>query len=103
VVCDLCQNSVWSRRIAILISLRTAIIVLVAAGLIILTAKIVFLHLSSQLASLPGSALGLLVQLESPFQRGKVLGGLEFILDITELRFEVSKHAESMRSLWIKM
>jgi hypothetical protein len=65
------------------ISLRTANIVLVAAGLIILTAKTMFLHLFSQSASLSGSTLGLLVQFESPFRRGKVLGGLELILDIT--------------------
>jgi hypothetical protein len=68
VVCGLRQNSVWSggRRIAnlvMVISLRIANIVLVAASLIILTAKTMFLHLFSQPASLSGSALGL----ESPF------------------------------------
>jgi hypothetical protein len=64
------------------ISLRTAII-LVATGLIILTTKMMFLHLFSQPASLSGSALGLLVQFGKSVSRGKVLGGLEFILDIT--------------------
>ena len=44
------------------ISLRTANIILAAVVLIILTAKTMFLHLFSQPASLSGSALGLLVQ-----------------------------------------
>jgi hypothetical protein len=43
------------------ISLRTANIVLVAVVLIILTAKTMFLHLFSQPAFLSGSALVLLV------------------------------------------
>ena len=64
------------------ISLRTANI-LAAAGLIILPTKTLFLHLFSQPASLSGSALGLLVKFGKSFSKGKVLGGLEFILDIT--------------------
>ena len=81
---SLSEFSVWGgRRIAnlvMVISLRTANIVLVAAGLIILTAKTMFLHLFSQPASLSGSALGLLVQFGKSFLKGE---GLEFILDIT--------------------
>ena len=75
------QGGLWSlsefsigrgahRRIAnlvMVISLRTANIILVAAGLIILTAKTMFLHLFSQPASLSGSALGLLVQFGKSF------------------------------------
>jgi hypothetical protein len=79
------QCGARGRRIAnlvMVISLRTAII-LVATGLIILTTKMMFLHLFSQPASLSGSALGLLVQFGKSVSRGKVLGGLEFILDIT--------------------
>ena len=64
------------------ISLRTANIILVVVSLVILTAKTLFLHLFSQPASLSGSALGLLVQFGKSFSKGKVLGGLEFILDI---------------------
>jgi hypothetical protein len=44
------------------ISLRTANVVLVVASLIKLTAKTMFLHLFSQPASFSGSVLGLLVQ-----------------------------------------
>jgi hypothetical protein len=54
----------WGRGIAnivMVISLRTANIILAAASLIILTIKIMFLHLFSQPASLSGSALDLLV------------------------------------------
>jgi hypothetical protein len=46
-------------------------IVLVGAGLIILTAKTMFLHLFSQPASLSGSALGLLVQFGKSFSKGE--------------------------------
>ena len=63
----------WCKRIAKLvmaISLRTTNIVLVAASLIILTTKTMFLHLFSQPASLSGSALGLLVQLGMSFSKG---------------------------------
>jgi hypothetical protein len=56
------------------ISLRTANIVLVAAGLIILTDKTMFLHLFSQPASLSGSALGLLVQFGKSFSKGEGTG-----------------------------
>ena len=80
------QCGAGGRRIAnlvMVISLRTANIVLVAAGLIILADKTRFLHLFSQPASLSGCALGLLVQFGKSVSRGKVLGGLEFILDIT--------------------
>ena len=68
------QCGAGGRRIAnlvMVISLRTANIVLVAAGLIILTAKTMFLHLFSQPASLSGSALGLLVQFGKSFSKGK--------------------------------
>ena len=75
------QGGLWSlsefRRIAnlvMVISLRTANIVLVAAGLIILTAKTMFLHLFSQPASLSGSALGLLVQFGKSFSKGEGTG-----------------------------
>ena len=54
----------------LLFLLRTANIVLVAAGLIILTTKTLFLHLFSQPASLSGSALGLLVQIGKSFWKG---------------------------------
>ena len=67
------QCGAGGRRIAnlvMVISLRTANIVLVAAGLIILTAKTMFLHLFSQPASLSGSALGLLVQFGKSFWKG---------------------------------
>mgnify|MGYP007107459802 CR=1 FL=1 len=53
------------------ISLRTANIILTASGLIILTAKTMFLHLFSQPASLSGSALGLLVQFGKSFSKGR--------------------------------
>jgi hypothetical protein len=43
-----------------------------------------FLYLFSQPASLSGSALGLLVVFVKSFRREKVVGGLEFILDITK-------------------
>ena len=79
------QCGAGGRRIANLvmfISLRTANIVLVAAGLIILTAKTMFLHLFSQPASLSGSALGLLVQFGKSFLKAEGTGGLGFILDI---------------------
>jgi hypothetical protein len=78
------QCGVGGRRIANLvmdISLRTAKTILLSAGLIILMAKTMFLHLFSQPASLSGSALGLLVQFGKSFS--KVLGSLEFIMDIT--------------------
>jgi hypothetical protein len=64
------QCGVGGRRIAnlvMVISLRTANTVLVASGLIILTAKTMFLHLFSQPASLSGSVLCLLVQFEKSF------------------------------------
>ena len=64
------QCGVGGRRIANLvmdISLRTAKTILLSAGLIILTAKTMFLHLFSQPAFLSGSALGLLVQLGKSF------------------------------------
>jgi hypothetical protein len=54
--------------------LRTANIVLVAAGLIILTAKTMFLHLFSQPASLSGSALGLQGQFGKSFSKGEGTG-----------------------------
>jgi len=54
--------------------LRTANIILVAAGLIILTAKTMFLHLFSQPASLSGSALCLLVQFGKSFLKGEGTG-----------------------------
>ena len=71
------QCGAGGRRIAnlvMVISLRTANIVLVAAGLIILTAKTMFLHLFSQPASLSGSALGLLVQFGKSFSKGEGTG-----------------------------
>ena len=71
------------------ISLRTAKIVLAACRLI-LTAKTMFLHLFSHPVFLSGSALCLLVQLESSFRRGKVPSGLEFILDITTVEGELA-------------
>ena len=80
------QCGAGGRRIAnlvMVISLRTANIILAVASLVILTAKTMFLHLFSQPASLSGSALGLLVQFGKSFSRGKILGSLEFILDIT--------------------
>ena len=70
------QCGVGGRRIAnlvMVISLRTAII-LVATGLIILTTKMMFLHLFSQPASLSGSALGLLVQFGKSFSKGEGTG-----------------------------
>ena len=77
------QGGLWSlsefsvgregRRIANLV-MRTANIVLVAAGLIILTDKTMFLHLFSQPASLSGSALGLLVQFGKSFLKGEGTG-----------------------------
>ena len=80
------QCGAGGRRIAnlvMVISLRTANIVLVAAGLIILTSKIMFIYLFSQPASLSGSAVGLQVQFGKSCSKGKALSGLEFILDIT--------------------
>ena len=71
------QCGAEGRRIAnlvMVISLRTANIVLVAAGLIILTAKTMFLHLFSQSASLSGSTLGLLVQFGKSFLKGEDTG-----------------------------
>ena len=71
------QCGAESRRIAnlvMVISLRTANIVLVAVVLIILTAKTMFLHLFSQPASLSGSALGLLVQFGKSFSKGEGTG-----------------------------
>jgi hypothetical protein len=78
------QGGLWSlsefsvgwggRRIAnlvMVISLRTANIALVAAGLIILTTKIMLLHLFSQPASLSGSVLCLLVQFGKSFSKGE--------------------------------
>ena len=59
------QCGAGGRRIAnlvMVISLRTANIVLVASGLIILTAKTMFLHLFSQPAFLSGSV-------PSPFEK----------------------------------
>jgi hypothetical protein len=56
------------------ISLRTANIILVAAGLIILTTKTMFLHLFGQPASLSGSALCLLVQFGMSFSKGEGTG-----------------------------
>ena len=61
-------------NLVMVISLRTANIILVAAGLIILTAKTMFLHLFSQPASLSGSALGLLVQFGKSFSKGEGTG-----------------------------
>ena len=71
------QCGVRGRRIAnlvMVISLRIANIILVAAGLIILTAKTMFLHLFSQPASLSGPALGLLVQFGKSFSKGEGTG-----------------------------
>jgi hypothetical protein len=71
------QCGAGGRRIAnlvMVISLRTANIVLVAAGLIILADKTRFLHLFSQPASLSGSALGLLVQFGKSFSKGEGTG-----------------------------
>jgi hypothetical protein len=71
------QCGAGDRRIAnldMVMSLRTAIIILVAEGLIILTGKTMFLHLFSQPASLSGSALGLLVQFGKSFSRGEDTG-----------------------------
>ena len=56
------------------ISLRTANIILVVVSLVILTAKTMFLHLFSQPASLSGSALGLLVQFGKSFLKGEIIG-----------------------------
>ena len=85
---------VWGRGISLraaifvmVISLRTANIILTASGLIILTAKTMFLHFLSQPASLSGSALGLLVQFGKSFSKGEGTGGLEFIFDITLLDY----------------
>jgi hypothetical protein len=77
------QSGLWSssefsvgrggRRIAnlvMVISLRTANIVLVASGLIILTTKTMFLHLFSQPVSLSGSA----VQFGKSFSKGEGTG-----------------------------
>ena len=69
---------VWGRGISLraaifvmVISLKTANIILTASGLIILTAKTMFLHFLSQPASLSGSALGLLVQFGKSFSKGE--------------------------------
>jgi hypothetical protein len=56
------------------ISLRTANIIFTAVGLIILTAKTVFLHLFSQSASLYGSVLALLVQFGKSFSKWQGTG-----------------------------
>ena len=56
------------------ISLRTANIILAAVGLIILTSKTMFLLLFSQPASLPGSALDLLIQFGKFFLKGEGTG-----------------------------
>jgi hypothetical protein len=56
------------------ISLRTANIILAAASLIILTTNTVFLHLFTQPAALSGSALGLLVQFRKSFSKGEGTG-----------------------------
>ena len=64
------QCGAGGRRIAnlvMVISLRTANIILAVASLVILTTKTMFLHLFSQPASLSGSALGLLVQFGKSF------------------------------------
>ena len=77
------QNSMWGggRRILLrtvifvmVISLRTANIVLAVVGLVILTTQTMFLHLFSQPASLSGSALGLLVQFGKSFSKGEGTG-----------------------------
>ena len=74
------QCGVWwrvGRRIAnlvMVISLRTANIVLVAAGLIIWTTKTMFLHLFSQPAFLCGSVFCLLVQFGKSFLKGEGTG-----------------------------
>ena len=78
-VCGLCQNSVWGggwriANLVMVISLRTANIVLVAVSLVILTTKTMFLHLFSQPASLSGSVLGLLVQFGKSFSKGEGTG-----------------------------
>jgi hypothetical protein len=49
-------------------------IILVAAGLIILTAKTMFSHFFSQSASLSGSVLCLLVQFGKSFLKGEGTG-----------------------------
>ena len=71
----------WSlsefRRIAnlvMVISLRTANIILTVASLVILTAKTMFVHLFSQPAFLSGSVLGLLVQFGKSFLKGEGTG-----------------------------
>jgi hypothetical protein len=88
VVCGLCQNSVWGGgrgagelvlviielNLVMVISLRTANIVLAAVGSVILTTKTMFLHLFSQPVSLSGSALGLLVQFGKSFLKGEDTG-----------------------------
>jgi hypothetical protein len=56
------------------ISLRTANIILAVGSLVILTTKTMFLHLFSQPASLSGSALGLLVQFGKSFSKGEGTG-----------------------------
>jgi hypothetical protein len=56
------------------ISLRTANIILSVSGLIILTTKTMFLHLFSQPASLYSSALGLLIQFGKSFWKGESTG-----------------------------
>ena len=59
--------------LVMVISLRTANIVLAACRLI-LTAKTMFLHLFSQPASVSGSALRLLVQFGRSFLKGEGTG-----------------------------
>jgi hypothetical protein len=61
-------------NLVMVVYLRTDNIILVAAGLSILTAKTMFLYLFSQPASLSGSALGLLVQFGKSFLRGESTG-----------------------------
>ena len=75
------QGGLWSlsefsvcANLVMVISLRTANIVLVVASLIILTTKTMFLHLFSQSASLCGPALGLLVQFGKSFSKGEGTG-----------------------------
>ena len=60
--------------LVMVISLRTANIILAVGSLVILTTKTMFLHLFSQPASLSGSALGLLVQFGKSFLKGEGTG-----------------------------
>ena len=61
-------------NLVMVISLRTANIILATVDLIILTTKTMFLHLFSQPASLPGSVLCLLVQFGKSFSKGEGTG-----------------------------